>query len=221
MSSGEQGETGEVKKRFGGSEDSTLPLQGPPGAIRSQFALNAIERFQNLVRHDTRFAGHLDFAPPLDKLIRGFKQSHARIQLDQEINRMIPIVWFYLRFAGISTGVTQGPKRYNLIDDYFELDRSKAFRILMEALEREIGYYRHRRSRGLFELLFPVHWIAFALRVPFRILELAGAPVPKTTMGGVYAWFLRGIMGILILFIATLFGVKVPWEKLLQSILGR
>lgn len=45
--------------------------------------------------------------------------------------------------------------------------------------------------------------------------------MPKTAMGGVYAWFLRGIMGVLILFMATLLGVKVPWEKLLQSILGR
>lgn len=171
MSGGEPVETEEMNKRLSGPEESTLPLQGPPGAIRSQFALNAIERFQNLVRHETRFAGHLDFAPPLGRLIRGFRESHARIQLDQEINRMIPIVGFYLRSAGISTGVTLGPKRYDLIDDYFELDRSRAFRLLMEALERGIGYYRHRRSRGLLELLFPVHWIAFALRVPFGYLN--------------------------------------------------
>lgn len=210
-----------------------------PSYFESKTILDRLQRFQDLLRHDQRWAHQISFARPLKELIPELSDDKSidRMWLiDREINRLIPLVRRYLYFACIETVLifekkdlewdfeksihkpVELKKERDAITDYFELPHSgsgKTFDMVMHILERGIGYYLARKEKARRELINPLCWAAFFLRMPLLILHMAGVETSNKIISSIYGWVLKVIMFFILILFATKLGISVPWDKVI------
>jgi|HubBroStandDraft_6_1064221.scaffolds.fasta_scaffold30862_3 hypothetical protein len=215
------------------------PLFMPPapGYFATKRILKRIHRFQDLIRHRERWAADLEFACPLEDLVPANVPEIQRVQyLDGEILRMMQGVHRAVNFAGVPTGVyyeRRNPvdqenerEHYDLILDYQRLPRQddayKSFQAVMGVLEQAIGVYDVRLNQAKREIFNPVAWAAHLIRLPITVMERAGLVGHEKTvemvLGG-YAKFMRVAMSVILILIALLLGVKIPWKEIVARLL--
>ncbi|MDB4433110.1 hypothetical protein N9166_00085 [bacterium] len=192
-----------------------------PGYFESLQILKALKRFQHLIRHDQRWAHQIDFAPPLEELIPDVAQNSAKspMLVEREINRLIPSVSAALRYAKIPTRISwkSTGDQHDLIQDYFYLPRdarAQSFDSVLHVTDQGIGYFERRVSKARRELISPVHWGAYLLGLPLRVLELSGIKTSGKVLGDVYAWAIKLAVFLLLALLATKLGVSIPWTDL-------
>jgi len=152
---------------------------------------------------------------------------------------MIPIIHRDLAFAGVPTGIAfedderdfdwekareirrKVKRQYDLIGDYFNLPqpmgRANFFDMILATIERGIGVYEVRKDAAKREMFNPVHWIAWVLRLPVTLLDVAGLTTDETSsrMTNAYAWVLRIVILAAVAIGLAKLGISVPWERLL------
>jgi hypothetical protein len=227
--------------------------------------IKRLRRFQNLVRHREKWAHQIDLAPPLKDLIPelyrdvppeersglmpNLTQDQIRavrepILIDQEINKLIPMVRAYLNVVGISTrfefrhreqefDAAQGravPReivtQFDIVGDYFRLPHDgsgRTFEDLFGVVEQAIGIYEARQHVAKVELFNPLVWLAKILSAPLYILERAGFDQsPEAIQSGVfqvYAWFIRVLVAAVLVLVAVRLGISVPWGQIWTFVL--
>ena len=200
-----------------------------PGYFACRRAIDRLGRFQDLARHHQGWAHQIDFARPLDQLLPGgYKPAQEPWVIQRELNRLIPAVLFCLQDAGIPTTVIHrhgaSEHRSDLIANYFELLRcssdAETFDLLIATLDRGIGVCEAAKSNAIYRKLNPMHWVAYLMRLPLTLLELAGL-TDKSTPGGIvkaYAWLVRLLVLLILCLAATRLGISIPWDRLLTFI---
>jgi hypothetical protein len=214
-----------------------LFMPAAPGYFATKRILKSIHRFQDLIRHRERWAADLEFACPLKDVVPANVPEVLRAQyLDGEILRMTQGVHHAVNFAGVPTGVYYGPRneadresrreRYDLILDYARLpkqdDAYKTFQAVMGVLEQAIGVYDVRLNQAKREIFNPVAWAAHLIRLPITVMERAGLVGHEKTVDmvlGGYAKFMRVAMSVILILIALLLGVKIPWKEIVVRLL--
>jgi hypothetical protein len=210
-----------------------LPL---PGFWRTKTKLHRARRLQDLIRHRERWAGDIDLAQPLEKLLPDFPPDKRSAVLDQEINRLLRVVHWDLNSYGVPTAYifedpydqTGSPekKKYDIILDYFRLPRYSgrehaAFNAAMRTLNEGIGVFEAHLLRAKRDLFNPIAWAAHLIRLPITVMERAGFIGHEKTeelMLGGYAKFMKIAMSFILFFIALRLGIKVPWKNLLDKV---
>jgi len=156
--------------------------------------------------------------------------------LRQAINYRIPLIYRWLRNAGIKTHIARSEfgkqYTYDLIAYYLQVSgydnpkilsslshyRGSAYRKLIDMLDHAIGAYHARQRAAYWELFKPWYWLAFLLRAPLTVLEIAGLAdeqaVSRITQA--YAWVIRTALLLIIVFVATKLGISIPWEELIN-----
>jgi hypothetical protein len=196
-------------------------------------------RFKNLLIHKENIGIYLRQAPPLVELLPGVSEMDARVVvIDQELNRLVPLVHSALERLTIPVVVTVSDyehdlaseplqmkevrKKYDLIGDYFQLPRDGGkrqdyFHLVLHTLERGIGGAEELKRRARLRMFNPVWWVAWVVGLPITILEMAGVPMDEATSKGitVVAWLLRLAMFVAVSFAAAKLGFSVHWDKLL------
>lgn len=204
-----------------------------PGYWRCRRILNRLRKFQDLVRHQERWGYDLDNAQPLEALLpKGTDTSPANAHqvsqlIEKQINRLIPLVQFDLTVTGINTGasirVNDDPEQWrdiNLVSSYLdqlppEVPRNRRYELLMQCLERNIGWFEERQRRATWDAVNPLHWLAQVARLPITVLEMAGlVPTQKehSQFVTVYVWLLRFVFLLILVFAATKLGISIPWK---------
>jgi hypothetical protein len=215
---------------MGAGQPQTFPR--PPGFFECRRAIEALTRFQNLARHYFPKQPDIQFAPPLEELLpAGTTQQQERWVLEQQINRLIPIVIIHLRRIGINSTVTgdelqekdylgqemeKVSRAYDVVDNYLEMFDGRhglqAHLTLMGLLERALGLYESRKKRALLEMFNPLNWIAELIRMPITVLERAGGQEASTGILKVYYWIFRIAFLSLVIFVAAKLGISIPWK---------
>lgn len=207
-----------------------------PNYFECKWAIERLKRFQDLIRHDKGYADQVRYARSLVELIPELiktKKIDEHWIIEREINRLIPIIQNDLHLAHIETLITHKtsdleyddekgvhkPKErkssYNLIRDYFELpNKHEFFEMIIKSVERGIGWYLGRERNAFIEIFNPLSWLAFFIRVPIIIIQKAGIETSNKVVAESYAWLIKIIMLILLIFIATKLGISIPWSIL-------
>jgi hypothetical protein len=213
-----------------------LFMQAYPGYWRTKGKLERMERLQDLVRHRERWGGDLELALPIEKLLPHAPENKRHLFLDEEINKLLRVVYWDLHYAGVPTGMEyrsryadakQKPRRYDVILDYFRLPREPgsehgAFEAVMRVLTEGIGVYEARLEAAKREIFNPVVWAAHLIRLPITVMERAGFVGHEKTeelMLGGYVRFVKIMMGVVVTLLALLLGVKVPWKEIVSYVL--
>lgn len=87
--------------------------------------------------------------------------------------------------------------------------------MLLDAIDRGIGFYSKRKSIAKLEIFNPLHWIAFFSRIPIIILKIAGIETSNKIISNLYSFTMQGIMAIILALLATKLGISIPWDKIL------
>lgn len=196
--------------------------------------IERLKKFQDLIRHKERYAGHLEFARPLEELIGKHENVLAPLVLDREINRLIPIVHSYLLAIGLGLALTlripvedyndsgqlihrMTERKLDLIRSYFDLPHSQyTYEKIMGLLDQGIGFYEARSQRAFWELFNPLIWLAWILKTPLFVLEHAGFPNFEGRVFGAYAWTVRILMLFLIGGLAARVWGIPSWDAILR-----
>ncbi len=199
-------------------------------------AIEHLKRFQDLIRHHQSWAYDVGFARPIKDLIpEHTPEKHPQL-MEKYISRMIPTIRDILGYAriGIDYIVTDKPQimqkdakpiehNYNLVSDYFRLREKNAvlgYELVMQAIEKGIGFYEEKRKEALWDLFNPIVWIAWFIRLPITILDRAGIKGSHTIMGNIYGWLIRLVMLIILLLACAKLKISIPWEKI-GNLLGK
>jgi hypothetical protein len=221
-------------------EMAAVPLPRP-GYFACSRVLERIRRLQDLIRHHQRWAHQCDLARPLEELLPpGTKPEHERVVLEQEINRLLPLVHHNLNAVGIDTRAsvteedayydkvkeravqeTKEIQRYDQLLNYFEIRRQYgghawSFDLLLHVLERGIGVFEAYKSAAVRELMSPLSWVAWSIRLPLTLLEraeLAEQGTPSLLVKG-YGWIVRMLMLGLLFLVSARLGTTIPWDNL-------
>jgi hypothetical protein len=138
-----------------------------------------MQEFRALVR--TYFT-ESNFLSPLRGRMESEKSQKARL----EINKKMAFAESSCRLSGFYPVVSYGaplepnaPRQINLLASIFALDRFRiAPSVLIDHLDRTIGYYEDNKPRLFRQLFNPFFWIKWLvvklLRIPFDILGAAG-----------------------------------------------
>ena len=203
-----------------------------PGYWRCKGILQRLRKFQDLVRHRERWGYDLDNAQPIEALLpKGTDTSpanaHQVSQLSEnQLNQLIPVVQFDLSITGISTRgkvrVNDDPKLWRTVDlvssylDQFPQDAQQGrYELLMQCIERNIGWFLERQRRAKWETVNPLHWLAQVIRLPITVLERAGLiPTERehSKFVTVYVWLLRAVFLSILVFVAAKLGISIPWK---------
>lgn len=208
--------------------------------IYCMYAIRRLRRFQNLIRHDQNWGYDVRFAKPLDRLLpRNTPKDSINEVIDQEINRMIPAVRIILHRVKVGTVIVSTKKeygfdykeiktiekditeKYEMIEQYFDLPhdpKASSYRLLMQSIERGIGFYQDRGNKALFELINPFIWVVWLIRLPIAVLNRAGIE-DKGVIMQIYSWVIRTIMVVMLIFYATKLGISIPWDEFLKTLL--
>ena len=211
----------------------------PPGFFECRRAIESLTRFQNLARHHFPMQPDIQFAPSLEELLpAGTSQQQQRWVLEQQINRLIPIVIIHLRRVGLDSTVSEErwqEKDYlghelekvtgklNLVGEYLEMMRRRngleGHLMLMALLEQALGLYEARKKAAFRAIFNPLNWIAGLVRIPITVLERAGIEEGSSWMLKAYAWILRtAVLLLVVVGVARLAGVPIPWKVFLEHI---
>ena len=222
------------------AEPEPLPLQHipwrlrRPGFWRCRRSLARLRKFQELVIHLDRWASHIDYARPLEKLIGKKKaKQNPLTAIETEMNKLALLVTRDMDLCGVSHIVTIddfGKKRQrSLIFDYqiFPDNRhQQKFETLMQRLEMTIGQYEERRHQAILDWFNPLFWIACAVRVPVVIFENAGFVTTADDHSRfikIYEWIVRVVFVFILVigaaYAAKRLGLTLPWE-FLSKLLG-
>jgi small basic protein len=211
----------------------------PPGYFACKRTIAELERFQELLRHHRRWAHQIQFARDLKELIPAdTKPEHEHTVIEREMNRLIPLVAQSLELVGITTVVSwttiedqwwEGQSKYapkehqqNLILNALHLPdkegRATFFDALLGYLDRGIGAYTELKKRAIRRKYNPVAWIAFVMSLPIRVISRAGleSDDSESTIVSAYAWFIRIVVGIILVFMATKLGISIDWKEILS-----
>jgi hypothetical protein len=197
-------------------------------------------RLRDLIIHKERWGSHIDLAPKLAVLFPGetvdVNLYSTAQRIEQEIQQTRRMVWWDLNYIGVPTGVVYSErpipglepeeKKYDVIMDYFRLPRSEnahgAFVAVIDVLEQGIGLWKGRLRQAKLELFNPIIWAAKAIRLPITVMERAGFGANEKTqellLGG-YGKFMRIAMGLILMFLALILGLKVPWKEIVTAII--
>ena len=208
-----------------------------PSYFRCKKVLDRLHLFQDLVRHHWRWADHAAAARPLKELLPpGTREDQHLLTMEQQINRLIPLVARDTSFVGISNEISylhsepkftaghiensEKEEVFDVIEDYFDLPRRRsAFDAVMASVERTIGIYEAEKRAALWGWFNPLNWLAILIRLPLTVLERAGLaedPQTHSRVASVYIWTLRIIMLILLLLLATKLGLSIKWSDLIR-----
>jgi hypothetical protein len=211
-------------------------MQPSPGYWRTKRILERMRRLQDLIRHGENWGGDIALAEPLEKLLPNVAKERQHIVLDQEITKLLRVVYWDLKYGGVDTefiyGNTYGPldkdtKRFRLPLDYPRLPREPgrehlSFQAMMRVLNDGLGVYEARLLQARRELFNPIIWAAHLIRLPITVMERAGFVGHEKTeelMLGGYVRFVKIIMSVILVLVALLLGVKVPWAEIVSSVL--
>ena len=202
--------------------------------------LTLLRDFEDLVRHDFGFeAQHA--RQSLEKLVPGASVTADRERLlKNKMNRLIPLVGDVMWLSGrdttlileqsISVEPLRPPKktrrRYDLLEHYFEPDHHGSFdnyRHLIQALDRAIGVFEHKKKQEFWQLFNPATYIAWVLRFPISILERVGVEGDEASsvMIKAYGWLIRLMMLLVLALVAQKLGISGVWEKLVNFIASK
>lgn len=212
-----------------------------PSYFYCRSAIKRLKLFQDLIRHLECWADQVKYARPLEELLLNVKIKDAidRCQiLRQEINRLVPSISTILYRAIINTKIISSQndleydfekghqvkkeirEEYDLIEQYFDLPRSsRVSDLLMDCLERGIGFYQDQQKHALANTINPVIWVARLIGLPLFVLEEAGFKESQSILIRLYEWIIRIIVVVILIFFLTKLGVSIPWERVLQLIL--
>lgn len=209
-----------------------------PSYFYCRYAIRRLQYFQDLVKHDRGREDTEDAKPLKELLPKNIPENKHRIAIDRQINKLIPSIEDVLLKAHINTGIVSQraeqefnydkirieykkvEEEYDSISNYFEIPHTyDAHRLLMQALERGIGFYEDRQRGALLDLINPLAWIAWFIRLPFWILGRAGME-DKNIVVDLYKWLIRIIMFVILAFIMTKLGISIPWAELIKLIKG-
>ena len=205
-----------------------------PSYFRCQRILRELRKFQDLIRYRERI--DVEEALPLNTLLPKQTQSltnnswKTQQVIDREIQRLQIFVESSLFVMGVPLEVSfkhtewdleqqkevTETHRYNLIGDYYQLQRENrhVHELIMEALEMGIGQYQLRSDRAKYQLVSPIEWIAFTLRLPIEIFERAGFLTTEeqhSKFVSVYETVARLLVLLILGGVATKFGLKPIW----------
>src|SRR5690242_5752956 len=220
------------------SDDQPRPLfmQPIPGYWRTKRILERMRRLQDLIRHSENWGGDIALAEPLERLLPNVVKEKQHLVLDQEITKLLRVVYWDLQYGGVDTefiyGNTRGPlgkdsKRFRLPLDYHLLPREPgrehlSFQAMMRVLNDGIGVYEARLVQARRERFNPIVWAAHLIRLPITVMERAGFVGHEKTEELVlraYVLFVRIMMGLILVLAALRLGVKVPWSEVVSSAL--
>ena len=208
----------------------------PAGYFECRRRIELLEKFKDLVRHDRNCDRNL--ARPLNELLP-YPESDDRWALTREINQLATPVWDALADVGISTSVKHTTSRderdfdnkaplgrlvkketvqkYDIIEQYSGLPLSPVMpRLVVEALDRGIGVYKHRETKAFWEMFNPLVWVARLLRTPIYVLEKAGLVDDETRSHvlKVYAYIVQALVLLILALVAARLGISFPWSAL-------
>jgi len=219
-----------------------------PGYFECRRQIELLQRFQDLVRYQSWGYGKHEvamFARPLEELLppHGGDVKDSTALLRQETLQSIPRVTMALNHAGLSARMTYTKYKhkydmekqelvetpvstsYHAIEDYYRLPETfESFEMLMEIINKGIGYYKYRMNAAFWELFNPLVWIAKLLHMPLFVLERAELLDEKTPSIWLkfFEWALRGAWLVILFLVASLLaqrlGVSIPWEVILSKL---
>jgi hypothetical protein len=67
----------------------------------------------------------------------------------------------------------------------------------------------------------PLTWIAALLRAPFIVFERAGlvrTEEERSRLVGIYIWFLRILILLILAFAAARLGLSIPWSQITAAL---
>jgi len=183
-----------------------------------------------LVRHHKRWAHDFDNVRPLEELIPEKTPKDGQHEvISREISRIMPSVRDVLYNAGVGTEVTrehQEPafaegrykeqsikENYDLIIDYFDFPYDKSanfYRHLMHVIEQGIGVYQDKMKGALVDIVSPVVWIVWVVRLPVWILNRAGVQ-DSNKLYSLTMKALPYLMLVTLLLLAAKLGFSVKW----------
>jgi len=202
-----------------------------PGFWRTRYILKQARKFQDLIRHKERWASDIDLAQPLKKLLPGVPEALWIQSIDLEISKGQRLVHWALNHFGVPTSTLykdryapegEKPRQYDLVLDYFRLPRVSGethapFEAVMSMMNQGIGVIEMHKRQTAWNLINPISWMAFLIRLPITVMERAGFMGHERTeelMLGAYAKFMRFVMAIILIFAAVRLGIKIPWQEL-------
>ncbi|HEX6822290.1 MAG TPA: hypothetical protein VF123_09565 [Candidatus Sulfotelmatobacter sp.] len=201
-----------------------------PGFWRCWLTIRRFKLFQNLILHHENWAGRVDTAPPLAKLIgkKAAKQNPV-LAMEMKLNKLtLPVIYGMNAIAmphQVTVKLPSGrEQKMSLVGDFLlfpdEWHHTK-YKILIQRLDATIGIYEHRMRQAVRDWFNPLYWLGCAVRVPETILEHAGmlrtAQERERFLHG-YAWVVRilylAALVIALAWLAAKLGLKLPWELL-------
>jgi hypothetical protein len=200
-----------------------------PGFWRCRRTINRLLRFQHLVQQHDKWGSHMEYPPPLEKLIgKEWMEKNPEIETERQMSKIAPQVARDLGLAGISHHVKldlSGEERLlSLVTDYLAFPqeaRSRKFKSLMQRLDMTVGQYEERQHHAILDWFNPLFWAASLLRMPVTILEYAGLITTvehHSSWIKFYEWIGRIAFGFVVVmvvaYIARRLGFTVPWNAL-------
>ncbi len=208
----------------------TLRASGfpPPDEITLLYCILTIrklKRLQDLIRHQNRWAHQMDLARPLRKLGIAEKDPHRSERIRAAINRLLPTAKEAATSAGVSAGLIVSEQRrgtypeeyadvtYSIFDDFEQLlskdgPSARYFDMVLDVLERTIGYYSHKRAAILLGLLNPVRLLGRVLGLPLKVLEYAGVKSHGSTGELILNYVLKALTAIALALLSIRWGAK-------------
>jgi hypothetical protein len=206
-----------------------------PGYWRSRAAIRRFRRFEQLVIHHERWGSHIDYAPPLEKLIgKKWAKQNPITEIEHQMQRLALPIMRDMELARVPHTVVLdargGRERQRSLvadflifpDDWHQLK----FETLMQRLENAIGQYQERKRRAVLDWFNPLFWTACVVRIPENVMEYAGfirTADQHSSFLQVYAWVIRVLFGFVLVvgvsWLADKLGLKLPWD-ILTKLLG-
>lgn len=190
----------------------------PLGYFEAKKSVNDLRRFKQLVQHYFHFSVDVTDPdlPDLKKLIPGYVETRQHAQLVREINSMIPIIINRYRRASspqiFSYEKNHHKRKLDILQDFFQIgegDWQNRWTIMIESLDRTIGYYRRVVDTFPKAMLNPAYVCAWVLNIPITILAMSGVNVENKKTASIFYWYLQVAMGIIVTLVIVRLGLSV------------
>ena len=197
--------------------------------LKTIYKIRQVRLVIDLVRHNQRWAHHIDRARPLEKLIgkKRAKSPHHHEYIVEKLDKLLPVISKLADEESIPRILEYNSEYYSERLDLFinyhglkaasiaahdGVSSADSFDSVIAALRGIEGSLEHKLRLQLFACLNPIYWVAFILKLPITIFKLAGISSGINIFEHIYAAIAQIIVVVLLTLAATKLGISIPWE---------
>jgi len=202
-------------------------FQMPTGVFVVYRSRRLLKRFEALTKHYFHYA--TDMHPeaklePLNKLIRNYNQALQYEQLNEAINKLVPLVYQNLDYMHAPTDFvyTETKEKFNIILDFFRIDdglRQERYELVIETLQRSIGVYDSIIGRfWRWRWWQPTYLVATIINLPLRVLSISGLNVENEKTSNLYFWVVKSLLIILLALVIIRQGIALDIVQVISKL---